>query len=310
MVNILTIMVGNYKNMKVNVSNEFEKLQSVVIGRYKGFHRNSNFIEIINNTQKKTFQTSEKPTRKTLEPEFEKFISVLKKHKVKIIVPELCKDKEIQDQLTPRDIGFFINNIFFVSSMANYSRKKEWTGIYNKLIKKLNPKKVIYVPKNVCIEGGDVILGRNNIVYIGHSLDRNIRTNEQGIEFIKEIIRIHKMKWKVEVVLFKKGLHLDCVFNPLGKNNALIYRSAIVDAPQSLYKNYNHIQITKKDFNNLGTNVLSISKKIIISRDININTNRKLKKYGYKVIKLPFNECAKSGGLFRCATLPVLRGEK
>ncbi|MER2113457.1 MAG: arginine deiminase family protein, partial [Solibacillus isronensis] len=57
----------------------------------------------------------------------------------------------------------------------------------------------------------------------------------------------------------------------------------------------------------LGTNVLSIGNKRILSLPVNINVNKQLRDRGFQVIEVDITEIIKSGGSFRCCTLPILR---
>jgi N-dimethylarginine dimethylaminohydrolase len=57
----------------------------------------------------------------------------------------------------------------------------------------------------------------------------------------------------------------------------------------------------------MGTNVLSIGDRKIISLPVNKNVNKQLRDRGYEVIEVDITEIIKSGGSFRCCTLPILR---
>jgi N-dimethylarginine dimethylaminohydrolase len=57
----------------------------------------------------------------------------------------------------------------------------------------------------------------------------------------------------------------------------------------------------------MGVNVLSLGNKKIISLPQNAEVNHQLSKRGYDVIKIDFSEIIKSGGSFRCCTLPIKR---
>jgi len=70
---------------------------------------------------------------------------------------------------------------------------------------------------------------------------------------------------------------------------------------------YDLIDVTEEEQFTLGTNVLSIGQKQIISMPTNQQVNSALRTRGYHVIEVAFDEIIKSGGSFRCCTLPVLR---
>jgi N-dimethylarginine dimethylaminohydrolase len=54
--------------------------------------------------------------------------------------------------------------------------------------------------------------------------------------------------------------------------------------------------------------VLCIGNKKILSLPINKQVNQNLRNRGFEVIEVDISEIIKSGGSFRCCTLPILRG--
>lgn len=72
-------------------------------------------------------------------------------------------------------------------------------------------------------------------------------------------------------------------------------------------KRYEMIEITDDEQFQLGTNVLSIGNKTVISLPVNRHVNQELRKRGYTVIEIDLSEIIKSGGSFRCCTLPIER---
>ena len=67
------------------------------------------------------------------------------------------------------------------------------------------------------------------------------------------------------------------------------------------------IEVTDEEAFTLGTNVLSIGDKKIISLPVNKKVNEELEKRGFEVIEVDLTEIIKSGGSFRCCTLPIER---
>jgi N-dimethylarginine dimethylaminohydrolase len=57
----------------------------------------------------------------------------------------------------------------------------------------------------------------------------------------------------------------------------------------------------------MGTNVLSIGNKKIISLPVNQDVNSQMRNRGYEVLEVDITEIIKSGGSFRCCTMPILR---
>ena len=68
------------------------------------------------------------------------------------------------------------------------------------------------------IEGGDVVVG-DKVIFVGVSS----RTSLQAIEELKKVLIIKKIKKEVIPINFDNSmLHLDCVFNLVGEESALV----------------------------------------------------------------------------------------
>jgi N-dimethylarginine dimethylaminohydrolase len=74
-----------------------------------------------------------------------------------------------------------------------------------------------------------------------------------------------------------------------------------------LAKHYDLIHVEEDEQFTLGVNVLSIGNGKVISLPINKNTNKELKKRGYEIIEVDITEIIKSGGSFRCCSMPIVR---
>lgn len=68
------------------------------------------------------------------------------------------------------------------------------------------------------------------------------------------------------------------------------------------------ISVTDEEQFQMGPNVLSIGDGKVISLPQNERLNNVLESEGYKVIRVDLSEIIKSGGSFRCCTLPLQRG--
>ena len=75
----------------------------------------------------------------------------------------------------------------------------------------------------------------------------------------------------------------------------------------SFFQLINIIPIDKEEQFLLGTNVLAIGNKTIITQPQHKNLNNKLKENGFKTIEIDISEIVKKGGAFRCTTCPIER---
>lgn len=276
---------------------ETAPLHELIIGYPDNFHMDPAPVEIVNNTMARFYGTPNRPTQAALVKEFGDFNRILKEMDIVVHRPEPCN---VPDQLMPRDIGFVVGDTFFLASMAHESRKKEWLGI-KKLVDTFD--KVIRVPKDVVVEGGDIVFDRN-ILYVGISQ----RTTSEGVDFLRQSLAGQNIRViAVQLRGLTDGedcLHLDCVFVPVGSNSVLIYPQGMIDVPEEM-RQYNWIEVSREEQEALATNVLNISPEKVISRDTSVRVNGELVKRGIQVIPLSFNDAPKTGGSFRCCTLPL-----
>ncbi|MDN4524620.1 dimethylarginine dimethylaminohydrolase family protein [Fictibacillus fluitans] len=249
--------------------------------------------EVINETQR--HYARENINRSLASTQHKEFVHALRNQGVEVV--ELKPDQQYPEQVFTRDIGFTIDSTVFLCNMGSTIRKGE-----EEILKKwLISQKVNMQPlPGTKIEGGDVVADREN-VFVGVSG----RTSNISIKALQQ----HLPEKNVMAIPFdKKYLHLDCVFNILSPKEALIYPPAFQEKELDiLSKMYDLIEVSQEEQFTLGTNVLSIGNKKVFSLPFNKKVNRKLRERGYEVIEVDLSEIIKSGGSFRCCTLPLVR---
>jgi N-dimethylarginine dimethylaminohydrolase len=250
--------------------------------------------DVINETQKH-FKNEGIHIEKALE-QHDEFVNTLRQQGIEVIL--LPYHKKYPEQVFTRDIGFTLGETIFVADMAADVRN----GEENVLKQWLEDEEISYY--NIIghqIEGGDVIIDRDTI-YIGLSN----RTNREAIEHLQNLL---KKQFDIIPIDFQsKYLHLDCVFNIVSPELAIIYPGALKPEQIELFKSrYEVIEVSEEEQFTLGTNVLSIGYNKIISLPINKKVNEELRKRGFEIIEVDITEIIKSGGSFRCCTLPIHR---
>lgn len=281
------------------VTSETGRLRSVIIGYPDNFH----LVEpaIINETQKQYYFGPNRPTREQVMAELNGYCATLAEHGIEVLQPAPLDG--VPDQLMTRDIGVVIGDTFVITQMAQESRRDEWLGL-QAILDQIDPQKIIRVPDGVVLEGGDVIVD-NGRIFIGLSQ----RTEPAGVQFIAS----HFPDFEVIPVPLKQlsdgedVLHLDCSFLPVGSHHALIYPNGLATIPAAITEQYDLIEVTKAEQQILATNVLSISPTQVISRTKSSRVNAELRRRGLEVIELPFDDPPKTGGSFRCCSLPLWR---
>ena len=142
------------------------------------------------------------------------------------------------------------------------------------------------------------------------------RTNEKAINQIK-ILFPHKNIFsfelnKSDLSARDNALHLDCCFQPIGKNKAIIYEGGFKNYDDVLlitekFGDNNLIRISREEMYNMNSNIFSISENVIVSENGFKRLNRLLSEQGFIVEEIKFSEIAKMEGLLRCTTLPLQR---
>ncbi len=291
---------------------ETDVLEQVIIGYPDNLYQNREFDPKIDGNNQKTIKNraiGNIAKREESMKEFAEFRKVMEAHGVTVLDPDPCPPETLNiNQMFVRDIGFVVGEKFFISNMARLTRRREWESI-GKFINKMPEGRVVYVPEGVVLEGGDIVVDKEN-VYVGLSQ----RTTKKGLDFLsKQLENTTFNIVPVELLSVSDGedvLHLDCAFVPVGKNNALIYSKGMVSIPKEISDDYDLIDTTCEEQNELLVNVFSLSPEKVVTRDIATRINDEIKNRGIYVCAIPFNEAPKSGGSLRCCTLPLKRKNK
>lgn len=208
-------------------------------------------------------------------------------------------NKQFPEQVFMRDSGFTIGHTLYIARLESEIRQGEEEALTNYLTSINKP---YHSLKKGTIEGGDIILS-GTTVYIGAS-------GRTSYDSINEL-QLNHPDLDFQWIEFNHAyLHLDCVFQPVSDDLALIYRKAIKpESIKKLEKRFSLIDVPEEEQFHLGVNILSIGNGKIIALPMNKQTNKSLEEKGFVILEVEFSEIIKSGGSFRCVTLPVLREE-
>ncbi|WP_010651773.1 dimethylarginine dimethylaminohydrolase family protein [Oceanobacillus massiliensis] len=274
---------------EVNCHNEYDPLKQVITVS----PHHMKIKEVINKTQRHYLKENIN-IEKAVE-QHDHFLHTLRGEGATII--QLEAEKQLNEQVFTRDIGFAIGDKFFVASMEKDIRKHEERVLIDWLEKYGLP---FYRFDTQSIEGGDVVVD-NKKVWVGQSG----RTSPAAVETLEEQLPDHTV---TPILLRKDILHLDCVFNVIREDTALIYAPAMDSSSYELLKDaYHLIEVTEEEQFQMGPNVLAIGNNKVISLPENKRLNQEIVHAGFDVIEVPFSEIIKSGGSFRCCTLPLVR---
>jgi N-dimethylarginine dimethylaminohydrolase len=306
--------------LQLNVKNETSRLRAVVLGTAEKNEDTPTAAQAYDPKSLEHIVKGTYPNNADMEREMEAFNQVFQKYDVTVYRPQVI-DKV--NQIFTRDIGFVIDDIFMQANILP-DRDQEFPAIKH-VISQIDPAKFVHIEdQGIHIEGGDVIL-HNGHIFIGTYKDhdypqiKTARTNMAGVNFIRDYFPNKTVR---EFDLVKStteardnALHLDCCFQPIGKDKAIIYKDGFRNESDYKYlldffgeKNLYHID--RQGMYNMNSNVFSISPEVVVSGN-NPNEFGKLNEWlrnnGFTVEEIPYSEISKQEGLLRCSTLPLIR---
>lgn len=302
--------------LQLNVKNETARLRAVILGTAKSNGPTPTIEEAYDPKSLEHILAGTYPVEADMIKEIEAFNKVFQKYNVKVFRPEIIQD---YNQIFSRDIGFVIDDVFIKANILP-DRERELDAIQY-IINQINPKKIVRPPEEVHIEGGDV-MPWNNHIFIGtykgsdYANYLTARTNMQGVQYIQELFP-DKIVKEFDLVKSKieprdNALHLDCCFQPVGKNKGIIYKGGFREESDYMYlvdlfgkENLFHIE--REEMYNMNSNVFSIAPDVVVSERNFTRLNNWLRENGFTVEEVPYAEIAKQEGLLRCSTLPLIR---
>lgn len=304
--------------LQLNVKNETSRLRAVVLGTAVSNGPTPTAESAYDPKSLEHILAGTYPVEADMVAEMEAFNKVFEKYDVKVFRPQLVEN---ENQIFTRDIAFVIDDVIIEAGILP-ERDKEFPAIQY-VIDQIDPKKFIRIEdkEKVHIEGGDVILW-NDYIFIGtyygadYSQIKTARTNKAGIDLIKNLFP-HKKVLTFDLVKSwedarDNALHLDCCFQPVGHDKAIIYKGGFRDEAEyqqlvDLFGMDNLFHITRDEMYNMNSNVFSIAPDVVVSEKNFTRLNAWLRDNGFTVEEIPYAEIAKQEGLLRCSTLPLIR---
>ena len=302
--------------LEININNETSRLRAVVLGSATSNGPTPTIAEAYDPKSLEHILAGTYPKEKDMVREMEAFNHVLEKYGVTVFRPKLIDN---YNQIFARDIGFVIGEVFIKSNILP-DRERELDAIQY-IIDQINPSKVVRPPKEVHIEGGDVMFW-NDYIFIGTYNGSDYkdyitaRTNKEGVQYIKGLFPSKIVKEfdliKSKIEARDNALHLDCCFQTVGENKGIIYKRGFREEADymflvNLFGKENLFHITREEMYDMNSNIFSIDTNVVVSERNFTRLNTWLRKNGFTVEEIPYAEIAKQEGLLRCSTLPLLR---
>ena len=302
--------------LPLNVHNETSRLRSVILGTAESNGPTPAIHEAYDPKSLEHIVAGTYPSEEDMIHEIEALKKVFEKHGVTVYRPQLIKN---YNQIFTRDIGFVIGDTFIKANILP-DREREQEAIQY-ITDQIGVGKIITPPAEVHIEGGDVILWDSHIfigTYKGSDYKDFItaRTNMHGVEFIKNLFPDKIVKEfdlvKSRIEARDNALHLDCCFQPVGKDKGVIYKSGFREEADYMYlvdlfgmENLFHID--REEMYHMTSNFFSIDTNVVVIEKGFVRLKNWLLENGFTVEEVPYAEISKQEGLLRCSTLPLQR---
>lgn len=302
--------------IKLNIQNETATLKAVVLGIANSNGPVPKLSETYDPKSAQHIINGTYPIEEDMIKEMDAVEKVLLKYGVTVYRPEIIKD---YNQIFSRDIAFVIDDNLIKANILP-DRDKEYKAI-KFIIDQIDTKKIIELPEDCHIEGGDVMPWNDHIfigTYSGQDYPEFItaRTNDKAVEAIQnlfpnKIVKSFQLR-KSNTNPKENALHLDCCFQPIGKDKAIIHKNGFLIEEEyewliNFFGEENIFEITKEEMYNMNSNIFSISEQVIISEKNFKRLNNWLRNNNFIVEEVPYSQIAKQEGLLRCSTLPLIR---
>lgn len=302
--------------LQLNITNETSSLKSVVLGIGVDQGGIPALKEAYDPKSREHISAGTYPKEQDMVDEIQEVLQILEKYKIKVFRPQNIAN---YNQIFSRDIGFVIEDKFIKANILP-DREREIEAISH-VLELVDPEKVIQLPAEAHVEGGDVMPCGDYIfvgTYRGEDYPDYItaRTNVQAVEALQNIFPYKKVKSfnlrKSNTEPRDNALHLDCCFQPVGKNKAIIHKNGFLEEEEyqwlvDFYGTENVFEISRDEMYEMNSNIFSISEKVVISDKSFGRLNTWLRSNEITVEEVNYREIAKQEGLLRCSTLPLYR---
>ena len=303
--------------MKLNIRNETAPLRAVLMGTAISNGPVPNLSDAYDPKSIEHIKAGTYPTEASMRKEIDGVLEVFKKYNIEVFRPEIIPDC---NQIFARDIAFVIEDKIIISNILP-EREQEIEAL-RPILDQITTEKIYKPPlSSIHIEGGDVIVHEDHLfvgTYSGKDYDSCIvaRTNMAGVEYLTDLFPQKKV---VSFDLSKSStnardnaLHLDCCFQPVGKNKAILHKEGFRDIKEyefllEFFGKQNIFTINKEEMYQMHSNIFSIAPNVVISEKNFTRLNTWLRAEGFTVEEVSYSEIAKQEGLLRCSTMPLIR---
>ncbi len=302
--------------LQLNIQNETATLKAVILGTAKSLGAIPKPEDCYDPKSLQHVLKGTYPKEQDMIAEMDAVAAIFKKYDIQVFRPEILEN---YNQIFTRDIAFVIDDKLIKANILP-DRENEYLAIQH-VLDQINPKKIIHLPEECHVEGGDV-MPWNEYIFVGTYSGEDYSdfiTARTNVEAVKELQKLFPHKIVKSFELRKSNtnakenaLHLDCCFQPIGKDKAILHENGFLNKTEydwllNYFGKENVFEITKDEMFNMNSNIFSISEQVIISEQNFTRLNTWLRENGFIVEEVPYTQIAKQEGLLRCSTMPLIR---
>ena len=302
--------------MNLNIQNETARLRAVILGTAKSNGPTPKLEDAYDPKSIQHIKAGTYPLEEDMISEMEALAKIFKKYGVTVYRPNVIEN---YNQIFSRDIAFVIEDKLIKANILP-DRAREYEAIAD-VIAQIDKENVIVLPEECHVEGGDV-MPWNDYIFIGTYSGEDYadyitaRTNMDAVITIQELFPDKTVKSfdlrKSNTEPKDNALHLDCCFQPIGKDKAILHKNGFLVESEyqwlvDFFGKENIFEITKDEMYNMNSNIFSISEDVIISEQNFTRLNTWLRSNGFTVEEVSYTQIAKQEGLLRCSTMPLVR---
>ena len=219
--------------LNLNIQNETSRLRAVVLGIATHNGPTPTLEQCYDPKSKVHVKAGTYPSEQDMIIEMESVAKVFDKYNILVYRPKTIDN---YNQIFSRDIGFVIEDKFIKANILP-DRGQEIEAI-DYILDEIPNENKITLPEECHVEGGDV-MPWNNYIFIGTYSGEDYpdfitaRTNMNAVKAIQELFP-HKIVKSFELRKSndnakENALHLDCCFQPIGKNKAIIHKNGFLN---------------------------------------------------------------------------------
>ncbi|MEJ3654397.1 arginine deiminase family protein [Actinomycetes bacterium KLBMP 9759] len=289
--------------IEIGVSSDVGELREVLLGPHKPFTLEQLFGSASADVDGFTADfvsrfRLEEPDAEIAAKQHAGLVGVLEEHGVTV---HWADDIDCALQLYTRDMGFAVDDTFFLARPSTEFRRDEQKGLAS-LLPRLSKVRELEAGT---IEGGDVIVTKDDVL-----VGRGENTDAEGVESFRAALAAAGIQREVVVLEFDQlaVVHLDVHFT-LASPEVGLYNPAAFTAKSREYleSRFDLIEVTADEVRGLAVNTVSLGPDRLVVQHTDERIAEELRRRGITPVTIDFSEITRFPGGLHCATLPLVR---